>query len=59
MSIGYSVARHTRAWIETYVKRVTCRQSLVARHTRAWIETVICLRTGQQSLRRPPYAGVD
>ncbi len=31
----------------------------VARHTRAWIETAICLRTGQQSSRRPPYAGVD
>ena len=35
-----SVARSTRAWIETGIGRFRCLSTWVARSTRAWIETL-------------------
>jgi len=38
-SAELDVARFTRAWIETMLDSIHCKQSSVARFTRAWIET--------------------
>ena len=53
------VARHTRAWIETYCSCERAFDPRVARHTRAWIETSRKHTRESRRASRPSHTGVD